>query len=120
MDDRKQTPPLVDRVWDFFISLKLAIVVLILLAAASIFGTIVEQTPDPAVQAQYQGAELLRKLSMFDMYHSWWFLALMVLFTVNLSCCTLDRLPKVIRTVRNPKKRLDESLEKSLALSDRW
>src|SRR5512137_736652 len=120
MDDRKQAPSLVDRVWDFFISLKLAIVVLILLAAASIFGTVIEQTPDAATQSQYQGAGLLSKLGMFDMYHSWWFLGLMVLFTVNLSCCTLDRLPKVIRTVRNPKRRLDESLEKSLSLSDRW
>jgi len=54
------------------------------------------------------------------MYHSWWFLALLVLFTVNLTCCTIDRFPKMLRVVRNPKTKLDGSLEKSLSLSDRW
>jgi cytochrome c biogenesis protein len=45
---------------------------------------------------------------------------ILVLFTVNLSCCTIDRFPKMLRVVRNPRTKLDESLEKTLSLSDRW
>jgi cytochrome c biogenesis protein len=44
----------------------------------------------------------------------------MVLFTVNLACCTLDRLPRVLRIVRNPKRVFDETFEKSISLAGRW
>ncbi len=112
-----------DRVWNFFTSVKLAIITLIVLATASIIGTIVEQ--NLPVEKYHQIYEdwafaLMDKLSLFDMYHSWWFLLLLVLFTVNLACCTIDRLPRVLKVVRNPRTRLDEGLEKSLSLADRW
>ncbi|MGE5752210.1 MAG: cytochrome c biogenesis protein ResB, partial [Deltaproteobacteria bacterium] len=57
---------------------------------------------------------------LFDMYHSWWFLLLLVIFTINLACCTLDRLPRVLKVVRNPQTALDENLEKTLGQVDRW
>ncbi|HEY5191042.1 MAG TPA: cytochrome c biogenesis protein ResB, partial [Candidatus Deferrimicrobium sp.] len=63
---------------------------------------------------------LMDRINLFDMYHSVWFLLMLVLFTVNLSCCTIDRFPKMLRVVRNPRTKLDGSLEKSLSLSDRW
>jgi cytochrome c biogenesis protein len=112
-----------DKVWNFFISLKLAITVLIIMAVTSIFGTIVEQNqPIEKYRQFYSDAtiRMLDALNMFDMYHSWWFLLLLVLFTVNLACCTIDRLPRVLKVVRNPKTTLDDNLEKSLGLVDRW
>jgi cytochrome c biogenesis protein len=62
----------------------------------------------------------MNRINLFDMYHSWWFLLLLVLFTVNLACCTIDRFPKMLKVVRNPRTKLDGNLEKSLSLSDRW
>src|SRR5512139_3997372 len=123
MADEKRTASPMDRVWDFFISVKLAIVTLIILAVASIFGTIVEQNQPPEKYHQiYEdwAFALMDRLSLFDMYHSWWFLLLLVLFTVNLTCCTLDRFPKMLKVVRNPRTRLYENLEKTLSLADRW
>src|SRR5512134_3048676 len=123
MADDKHAPSPMDRVWDFFISVKLAIVTLIILAIASIFGTVVEQNQPPEKYHQvYEdwAYALMDRLNLFDMYHSWWFLLLLVLFTVNLTCCTLDRFPRVLKVVRNPRTKLDESLEKTLSLSDRW
>jgi cytochrome c biogenesis protein len=119
----ERTPPPIDQVWNFFISVKLAILTLIILAIASIFGTIVEQNQPPEKYHQiYEdwAFALMNRISLFDMYHSWWFLALLVLFTVNLTCCTIDRFPKMLRVVRNPRTKLDGSLEKTLSLSDRW
>jgi len=112
-----------DRVWDFFISVKLAIVTLIVLAAASILGTIIEQNQPPEKYHKiYEdwAFALMERINLFDMYHSVWFLFILVLFTVNLSCCTIDRFPKMLKVVRNPRTKLDGSLEKSLSLSDRW
>ena len=123
MAEDKRSQSVMDKVWNFFTSLKLAISVLIVLAVASIFGTIVEQNqPIEKYRQVYTDATIrvLDALSLFDMYHSWWFLLLLVLFTVNLSCCTLDRLPRVLKVVRNPKTTLDDNLEKSLGLVERW
>jgi cytochrome c biogenesis protein len=119
----KRAKPLMDRVWDFFISLRLAIAVIILLATASIAGTIIEQNQPLEKYRQVYSDGTIRffdTLGLFDMYHSWWFLLLLVVFTVNLSCCTIDRLPRVLKVVRNPKRSLDESLEKTLGHVEKW
>jgi cytochrome c biogenesis protein len=123
MADEKRTPSPMDRVWDFFISVRLAIITLIVLAATSILGTIIEQNqPAEKYHQIYEdwAFALMDRVNLFDMYHSMWFLLMLVLFTVNLSCCTIDRFPKMLRVVRNPRTKLDEGLEKSLSLSDRW
>ena len=118
-----RTPSPMDQVWNFFISVKLAIFTLITLAIASIFGTIVEQNqPTEKYHQIYEdwAFALMSRINLFDMYHSWWFLLLLVLFTVNLTCCTIDRFPKMLNVVRNPRTKLDGNLEKTLSLSDRW
>jgi len=123
MADEKRTPSPMDRVWEFFISVKLAIVTLIVLASTSILGTIIEQNQPPEKYHQiYEdwAFALMDRMNLFDMYHSAWFLLMLVLFTVNLSCCTIDRFPKMLKVVRNPRTKLDGGLEKSLSLSDRW
>jgi len=112
-----------DRVWNFFTSVKLAIFTLIVLAVTSILGTIIEQNQPPEKYHQiYEDWAFapMDRINLFDMYHSVWFLLILVLFTVNLSCCTIDRFPKMLRVVRNPRTKLDENLAKTLSLSDRW
>jgi len=123
MVDEKRTLPPMDRVWNFFTSVKLAIITLIVLASTSILGTIIEQNQPPEKYHQiYEdwAFALLDRVNLFDMYHSTWFLLLLVLFTVNLSCCTIERFPKMLKIVRNPRTKLDENLEKTLSFSDRW
>ncbi len=123
MAEGKRNESPMDRVWNFFTSLKLAISIIIILAIASVVGTLIEQNlPIDKYREIYTNGAIrfFEALSLFDMYHSWWFLLLLVLFTVNLTCCTLDRLPRVIRVVRNPKTTLDGNLERSLGLVERW
>ncbi|HKJ29477.1 MAG TPA: cytochrome c biogenesis protein ResB, partial [Desulfuromonadales bacterium] len=71
-----------DELWDFFCSLKLAIITLILLATTSIIGTVIEQNKSPQEYMQNYGMsestyKALDTLQFFDMYHSYWFLSLM-------------------------------------------
>ncbi|RMG58363.1 MAG: cytochrome c biogenesis protein ResB [Deltaproteobacteria bacterium] len=120
---KKSSESFFEKVWKFFASLRLAIPVLIILAVASIFGTIIEQNkPLEHYRRFYSEStiKILSKLGLFDMYHSWWFLLLLVLFAINLTCCTVDRLPNVFKVVRNPKRTLDEGMERSLSLVHRW
>jgi cytochrome c biogenesis protein len=101
--------------WDFFCSLKLAIITLILLALTSIIGTVIQQGLAPQEYMQKYGMsestyQLLDALQFFNMYHSWWFLSLMGLFAVNLICCSIKRLPRIIKTVREPVLVADDGL----------
>ncbi len=110
-------------IWNFLISLKLAIWTLILLAVTSILGTVVEQNqPLEKYQQVYEdwAYNLIVRFNLFDMYHSWWFLFLLCLFALNLTCCTVDRFPRAVRAVRRPKLILDEATEKSIGLAERW
>ena len=122
-EKRERAKPASTRIWNFLISVKLAIWILIVLAVTSILGTVIEQNQPPEKYHQvYEdwAYNLMDRINLFDMYHSWWFLLLLCLFTLNLTCCTIDRLPRVIRTVRKPKLVLDDATGKSLSLTERW
>ena len=104
--------------WDFFCSLKLAISLIICLAVTSIFGTIIKQNGTmEELQREYSAGaiKLFSALDLFDMYHSWWFILLLYLFTVNLTACSIKRLPRVWKIVSVPTPVLDVGLEKSLS-----
>lgn len=110
--------------WRFFSSLKLTIFLLIGLATVSIIGTVIPQgNPPPAdylagiSQAKFK---LYSALGFFDMYHSWWFVLLLYLLTLNLVACSLRRLPHDWKMVARPVTVLDEALEKSLPQSLAW
>lgn len=105
--------------WDFFCSLKLSISLLIALATTSIIGTVIPQGP----QQEYLDMigptkiKIYSALGFFDMYHSWWFILLLYLLTVNLVACSVKRLPRVWKTISEPNLILDGALEKSLSLT---
>jgi cytochrome c biogenesis protein len=114
----KQKRTFINAIWDFFCSLKLTIVILILLAATSIIGTIIQQNRQPEEYIRIYGEatfRLFEKLHFFDMYHSWWFLALLTLFAINLVACSTKRLPRVFKVVKNPNLTPDESFYRSLS-----
>lgn len=92
-------------IWDFFCSLKLTVSTLILLAVTSIIGTVIQQNLTPQEYLQHYSEttyNFLDSLQFFDMYHSWWFLALLGIFSINLISCSIKRFPRVWKTVREP------------------
>lgn len=81
--------------WKFFCSVKLTIVLLLSLAATSVIGTVIPQNASPEAYLRAYGAfryQLLSVLGIFDMYHAWWFQGLLLLLTVNIVVCSIDRL----------------------------
>jgi len=112
----------VQQVWDFFCSLKLTLFVLITLAITSIIGTVIPQYPN--IDERYWGTIsagrklLYERLGFFDMYHSWWFLALLALFSVNLIACSIKRLPHVFKFVSEPVTILSETQQKIFPSKD--
>lgn len=91
-------------VWKFLASVKLAIVLIILLAVASVIGTLIPQGRSVAdYTTRYGGtlAGLLDALRLTRLFRSPWFLALLLLFTANTIVCTVSRFgPKWRRAFR--------------------
>jgi cytochrome c biogenesis protein len=89
-------------VWQFLASVRLALFTLFLLAVVSIIGTIVPQGKPFEEYVAHYGvnlANLFHVLDFNNMYHSWWFNALLMMFSLNLIVCTLDRFPNIWRMV---------------------
>ncbi len=88
---------------NFFKSIKLAIFLIIIITIASVVGTLIPQLRSAEEYAARYGqiSELLMRLEITDLYHSWWFVALLILFSLNILVCTLTRLSsKFIRAFR--------------------
>ncbi|OGP96026.1 MAG: hypothetical protein A2157_01410 [Deltaproteobacteria bacterium RBG_16_47_11] len=110
--------------FDFFRSLKLTIFLLILLATLSIIGTLIKQNAPSGEYIQRYGVGLFNVLdffNLFDMYHSGWFSAILMLLVINLVTCSIHRFPAVWNQVfRGPgAKELGDSTLKTLPYVER-
>ncbi len=100
---------ILDKIWRFFSSVKLAIVLILLIIATAIIGTVIQQGLPDEMYIQHYGTStfnFLNSFDIFDMYHSWWFELLLMLFIVNVIVCTWDRLPAIFKMFSNPKLKL--------------
>lgn len=87
----------------FFASVKLAIVLLILISAASILGTLIPQQEAAGLFISRLSpgmADILHGLQLFNIFHSAWFMVLLGLLALNLIACSLDRFPMVWKRYR--------------------
>jgi len=87
---------------------------LIILAAASILGTLIPQGRSLEEYAARYGtlSTLFIRLQLTGLYHSIWYLALLGLFALNIIVCTLERLSPKWRRATKPHLAVDP---KSLA-----
>jgi len=102
MKIEKQNNHMLDKFRDVFASVKLTVVVLILLAATSVVGTLIPQNADPALYMRAYGEfayRMMHALGIFDMYYSWWFQTLIGILTVNITICTIKRWPVIWKIV---------------------
>jgi cytochrome c biogenesis protein len=104
---------MIDRIWGFFSSIKLAVVVFSLISLTSIVGTIIEQQARPErnikLLTKFFGENsapsvfhILDTLGFTDMFHSWWFMSFLFIFAANLIVCSIDRLPKIWKVAKEP------------------
>lgn len=97
-------------IWKFLASVKLTIFLLVFLAISSIIGTVVPQNEAPAVYIHrygYGAYQFLDSLSLFNLYHSGWYRALLALLVLNLIVCTTDRLHHIWGIVFPKEKKIN-------------
>jgi cytochrome c biogenesis protein len=107
---------------DFFTSVRVAIVLLILLICASIIGTLIPQgrSVQEYLVRYGQLGTVLQRLQFTRLYHSVWFIALLALFSLNIIICTLVRLFPKFRRAFRPKIETEPRNILSLKIKDKF
>ena len=116
-------PSAIDQIWKAFASVKLTIILLLSLAVTSIIGTLIPQNEAPGAYLQSFGEVLYRifsLLGLFDMYHSWWFRALILLLVVNIIICSIDRLKATWKIIFNRQPRFNIARYRQLKNKDEF
>jgi cytochrome c biogenesis protein len=120
------------RILKFLSSIKLAIILLIILAMASIVGTLLPQAPrglDAGQHQQWLGqviahmgsiAKPLEALQFLALYRSVWYLGLIFFFALNIIVCTLTRLSAKTKRASRPKVESDPQSVQALKIKDRF
>ena len=87
------------KVFDYLRSMRFGILLLVLIAACSVAGSVIPQGREIGWYAQtyqsFHGAILM--LGLNRVFQSWYFIALLVLLCLNLSLCSLVRIRRVVK-----------------------
>ncbi len=107
-------------VFKFLSSLRLAIFLLLILAATSVIGTVLPQGQPVAFYLQKYGptwGKIIKVLQLYDTYHSWWYVTLLILFSLNLFFCSLKRFPFSLELYRRDPLEVDPERLKRMPAS---
>ncbi len=91
--------------------MRLNLVLLLIIAGLAVFGSVVPQGQDPAFYHQSYGplrSNFIQLFQLDDVYHSWWFFALIFLLTTSLLACSLNRLMPLWRQATTFQYRYEE------------
>ncbi|WP_016953460.1 cytochrome c biogenesis protein [Anabaena sp. PCC 7108] len=107
--------------------LRLAIILLLVIALFSISGTVIEQGQSPAFyQSNYPEHpalfgfltwKVIQVVGLDHVYRTWWFLSLLVLFGTSLTACTFTRQLPALKAAQKWKYYEEPRQFKKLALS---
>lgn len=123
MNNTKPQKSGAERIWAFFASVKLSVVLLLTLAVTSIIGTVIPQNQNPALYRQTYGEglyNLFETLNFFDMYHAWWFRLLLCLLIVNIVVCSIQRLSSTWKVIFPKKPVFNANQFKKSANRSQW
>jgi cytochrome c biogenesis protein len=89
---------------------KLTVVIFLVLAAASVVGTLMPQGLSEAdIQRHYSQRAIwfITTFGLNDLYHTGWFRLLLLFLCANLVVCTIERLPKTLKVFRRREEQVD-------------
>jgi cytochrome c biogenesis protein len=124
-----------NRVWHFFTSVRLALVLILLITGAVLAGTLLEQAPpsvrsDPAIYAQWLtraearygvlATKVFDFFDLFNVFRTFWFRVLLGLLTINIIVCSLNRWKGIWRTAFPARIRMTDPFFQHARLNARY
>lgn len=103
---------IIDRIWNFFSSVKVGVWLIVITLIASAVGTILPQEmyiPPTLPAAEYYEQEygwfgkLYFDLGCNNLYSSWWYLILIAMIGISLVICSLDRVVPLYKALKAQK-----------------
>ncbi|WP_379140546.1 cytochrome c biogenesis protein ResB [Paenibacillus sp. sgz500992] len=110
---QRVNPGVIDRVWNFFSSVKIAIYLIVLTLLGSMLGTIFPQEStflNIDASTYYKetygtAGNIYYRLGLSHTYESWWFVTLLVMIGASLVICSLDRVLPLYKALTRQKIR---------------
>lgn len=114
---------IVDKIWNFFSSVKVGINIIIAVLATSAIGTIFPQklfvpaTTEADILAYYEkhygfAGTLYYKLGFYDMYSSWWFIILIGMLGASIIIASVDRVFPLYKSLKKQRTKRHTSFLK--------
>lgn len=109
----------VRKIWQTLSSIKTGVVLIILVVIFSAAGTVILQRPmtDPDDMARAYSPAMLRFLDatgLTDVFHTRWFVALMILVSLSIIAASVQRFPNAWRFFARPYKSPDDNFRRVL------
>ena len=102
---RRSRPSLASDLFELLSSMRFAIGLLTILAIASVIGTVLRQNePWPNYVAEFGSFwfEVYRALGLFDVYHSAWFLVILIFLVLSIVVGLISSISPASRALRQP------------------
>ncbi|MDQ8735496.1 cytochrome c biogenesis protein ResB [Paenibacillus sp. LHD-38] len=105
---QKSNPNFIDKIWNFFSSVKIAIYLIVITFLTAMLGTIYPQENtflnnfDPSVYYEETyglPGKLYYLFGLTHTYETWWFIGLLVMIGTSLVICSLDRVLPLYRAL---------------------
>ncbi|ARK24121.1 cytochrome C biogenesis protein [Sporosarcina sp. P37] len=114
---------IVDKIWNFFSSVKVGINIIIAVLVTSAIGTIFPQkffvpaTTETDILAYYEkhygfAGTLYYKLGFYDMYNSWWFIILIGMLGTSIIIASIDRVIPLYKSLKKQRTKRHTSFLK--------
>lgn len=101
---------IIDKIWNFFSSVKVGVWIIIILVVASAIGTLFPQEmyipPGETASSYYAEqygviGDLYYKLGFHNLYSSWWYIILLAALATSIIIASLDRFIPLYRSLKN-------------------
>lgn len=103
-------------------SVRVALLLIGMVALGALLGVVFPQAPDEvrasaqayAAYTEFQRTrygvftDAMRRLGLFEVFHSYWFNGLLVVLLLAVAVCTANRIPPIARNVRRPVRRVND------------
>ncbi len=114
---------IVDKIWNFFSSVKVGINIIIAVLVTSAIGTIFPQklfvpaVTEADILAYYEkhynfAGTLYYKLGFYDMYNSWWFITLIGMLGTSIIIASIDRVVPLYKSLKKQRTKRHSSFLK--------
>jgi cytochrome c biogenesis protein len=104
-------------------SMRFAISLLVIIAIASIIGTVMKQNEPMSNYINQFGPfwyEIFRRVGLYAVYSAWWFMAILLVLIVSTGLCIVRNTPKMLKDMRSWRENVREESLRNFHHKAEW